>query len=1769
MQAIRGIWNFISNIGVTNDLDKYLAGRIKLCNRIIFVMLVCSVSYVPLILLIAPSLKLLLIVAIALNILPLVFNGLQLHRLGRIAGAAMLSASNLVTVVAYLPPNLPIPDYIYCFMLVSCVLPMVFFDVRETKWTLASLAINIALIIVMQCSVGAYFLGTDIKVMTSDMFSIIMFVTCIVLLVSFLWLMRRSTEEIMQERDSLMANVEQMNKGLELEVKRRTIQLEDSLKNVQSVEEELRQNIEEMQITQAHNNLLNSIIDQTTDAIQASSEDGRFIYMNAVAASRFGIRPEDASQYFVKDLEAIFKEEGSWEAHVQELKEIKTLTIESANTNQATGETFYVEVSVRYIVIEGRGYMIATSRNITERKKTQEKILAQEAQIRRVVNALPSCVFESVLDVQTGSFKMYFINEAVTRIFGVSEEEALTDVNNLINKMCKGEYERFGTAMSKALETMSPFSITYQIQKSKNEKLWVSSYNVLQTLPDGNIRLTTVVTDITAAVEAEQAIKEQNEQLASSEEELKQNLEELQATQEKLGEIYAEVQEKEAQISRIVNMLPNCVLEMEVDTQTRAIDVLFVNNAVKNVYGISPEFALKNPNSIFGMVRNRQLVHSRVSDVISSMKPSFMTYDIQRPDGSIAWLSSYGVPEWKSNGKIRYTSVVTDITEARTAEQEIRQLSLVASKTSNAVVITDNKGLITWVNDSFERITGYKAEEAIGKKPGALLQGKDTNPEHVQRIREGLARKKSFIQEILNYTKDGVPYWLELNITPVLDENGDVLQFLGVETDITERKNAETKLKELSLVASKTSNAVVITDNKGLITWVNDSFERITGYKAEEAIGKKPGALLQGKDTNPEHVQRIREGLARKKSFIQEILNYTKDGVPYWLELNITPVLDENGDVLQFLGVETDITDRVRREREIVLMNENLQTSEEELKQNLEELQATQDRLLELSFEQEKFVSLVKYTHSFIAIADMKGQIVFLNEMAKQMSGYGENYMQTHISDYHDAVHADVAQNEIIPTVLSEGLWRGQHQIIHHKTKQEYITNATVFLIKDPQTQRPIALASVQEDITERLLYEREVKKKNRDLAANEAVLRQKINQLSLAQTLMEEQALRIKDQNENLLASEEELKQNLEELNAAQETLSNQKIKLEIQSSFQKAILDNAEAIIITTNTEGVITGLNRKAEELLGYKEAELKDKQSLAIVHDLQEIVARAPEISALVGYEVPLGFEVLVAKSRLNLPNVGEWTFIRKSGERFPVSLAVSAMRDETGHITGFLGISQDISQAKAQEKELRQSNERLLMLQQEEKDATAFFRALFEGSSNPHMLVFPGQGILDCNTALIEILRYPSKEALIGLTPDKLSPEYQDDGTLSAAMITVHQKILKEKGFVRFDWQQLRADGTLVWVNVALSKVYVKAKPAILAVWHDLTEIKEKELALQEANKELAGTLKHLSEAQDQLIQSEKMATLGQLVASIAHEINTPLGAIRSSSSNINNALERILPSLPPFLQDLTENEADMFKKILLLSASYTDLLSTREQRSVKYELIEVLEKWELQEAESMADMLVELGIYKHLPEFEDLCKSSKATEFFENAIHFSTLVRSNKTISVASDKASKIVFALKNFSRQDQTGIKQLVNINLSLETTLSLYHHQIKQNIEVIREFGNIPEIDAYPDELVQVWTNLVHNAIQAIKGKGRLFVKTECNDSFLTVSIGDTGTGIPENIREKVFNPFFTTKKAGEGSGLGLDIVKKIIEKHDGRIYFESEINVGTTFFVEIPFQ
>lgn len=336
-----------------------------------------------------------------------------------------------------------------------------------------------------------------------------------------------------------------------------------------------------------------------------------------------------------------------------------------------------------------------------------------------------------------------------------------------------------------------------------------------------------------------------------------------------------------------------------------------------------------------------------------------------------------------------------------------------------------------------------------------------------------------------------------------------------------------------------------------------------------------------------------------------------------------------------------------------------------------------------------------------------------------------------------------------------------------------------------------------------------------------------------------------------------------------------------------------------------------------------------------------------------------------------------------------------------------------------------------------------------------------------------------------------------------------------------------------------------------------------EAARAEATEALAA--RHQAEAQ--LVHSEKMAALGQLIAGVAHEINTPIGAIKSSGRNISEALDSALLGLPKLLDGLDAEHRDRFSVLVARAVQPKEVLSTREERAIVREVTTQLEALGIEQARHRAGLLVQLQAHTDLAGMLPLLQHAAADRILDTAYGIATITTNADNINTAVDRVTKIIFALKSFSRFGGVQVWTESDLREGLETVLTIYQNQIKHGTELVRQFEDIPPVRCLPDEINQVWTNLVHNALQAMDHKGTLTIGLHRDGDDALVSVGDTGCGIPAELQARIFDAFFTTKPAGEGTGLGLDIVRKIVEKHHGSIAVDSEVGRGTTFTVRLP--
>jgi methyl-accepting chemotaxis protein len=276
--------------------------------------------------------------------------------------------------------------------------------------------------------------------------------------------------------------------------------------------------------------------------------------------------------------------------------------------------------------------------------------------------------------------------------------------------------------------------------------------------------------------------------------------------------------------------------------------------------------------------------------------------------GREVWLQGSYNPIRGGDGlPYKVVKFATDVTATKLrAAESAGQLAAIGR--SQAVIEFDLHGNILAANENFLRAMGYARDEVVGRHHSMFLDAAYAASAEYRAFWDALRAGRFEAAEFRRLGKDGREVWIQATYNPILDMDGKPFKIVKFATVITDDIKQRDKFNLLSLVADETDNSVVITSADGLIEYVNGGFTRMTGYSREEAMGRKPGALLQGPRTNPATVAEIRKSLAERKSFYKEILNYTKAKTPYWISLSINPVLDGDGVLRRFVSIQANIT---------------------------------------------------------------------------------------------------------------------------------------------------------------------------------------------------------------------------------------------------------------------------------------------------------------------------------------------------------------------------------------------------------------------------------------------------------------------------------------------------------------------------------------------------------------------------------------------------------------------------------------------------------------------------------------------------------------------------------------------------------------------------------------------------------------------------------------------------------------------------------------------
>ena len=336
---------------------------------------------------------------------------------------------------------------------------------------------------------------------------------------------------------------------------------------------------------------------------------------------------------------------------------------------------------------------------------------------------------------------------------------------------------------------------------------------------------------------------------------------------------------------------------------------------------------------------------------------------------------------------------------------------------------------------------------------------------------------------------------------------------------------------------------------------------------------------------------------------------------------------------------------------------------------------------------------------------------------------------------------------------------------------------------------------------------------------------------------------------------------------------------------------------------------------------------------------------------------------------------------------------------------------------------------------------------------------------------------------------------------------------------------------------------------------------------EEAQQQTSQAIEDLKAAQAQLVQSEKMASLGLLVSNVAHEINTPIGAVKSSGAIIADSLHGTLGQLPRLFELLDSANSALFMQLIGQTKLNTAALSTREERVLTKQVTAQLEQEGVEGAVRKARLIMKFRAHASALSYLPLLNHPESDYVLSVAAGIADIISSAGNINSAVDRVSRIVFSLKALSGSERTGAFCRIHLNQSIEKVVAAYQGQM-QDVDVVRRYQDMEPLMCDPDEMAQVWTHLILNALQAMNHRGTLMIGLRCINNHAEIKVADFGCGIPEDNLSRIFDAFYTTRTSGEGSGMGLAIVKKIVEKHRGTIDVKTGVGQGTTFTVLLPY-
>ncbi|MCU0543169.1 MAG: PAS domain S-box protein [Oscillatoriaceae cyanobacterium Prado104] len=1145
----------------------------------------------------------------------------------------------------------------------------------------------------------------------------------------------------------------------------------------------------------------------------------------------------------------------------------------------------------------------------------------------------------------------------------------------------------------------------------------------------------------------------------------------------------------------------------------------FVNPAVKYIYGYQPEEIIGRRFCDFVMpeqVEKELKVFSR----LLAGESIFQHESAQiAKDGSIKYLMFNAIAVYDENGNITGTTgTATDITDRKLAEAALQ-----ASEAKFRHFVENANDLIyehsptetfTYVSPKWTDLFGHNFSEIPGKSFAEFI-----HPEDLPATRTFLDRilatgRQQAGLEIRARRADGSWCWVTCNISPVKDSGGNIISFQGIARDITDRKLAEEALQRANaeleirveertaelrqtltaLTASETKFRTIAAtipgalfqfcsrDGVGQVDYISDRIFDITGLTATQIMQDLNAFISRIHPEDLEnYITSATEAVENLSPWHYEGRIIKPDGEIRWWQGVSMPTSSDNGETV-FCGVLLDVTDRKQAETAI--------------RESQRQLQAAQRLAHVGNWELDPATETVTWSEELFRIHGLAPALTAPTREQQVPLIHPED-----LELWHTEVQRGIDCG--IPFDFDFRLYRPDGTLRHINALGEVETDASGKTVK---------MFGTAMDITDR---------KNA-----EAALRQAAAELED----------RVADRTAELRQVVAQLEQEISDRKQAE-------AELQHAQKFMESVLNTIPVGVVAKEVEELRFVLwNPAAEQLLGFRATEVLGKNDYDFFPTEQADLFSAKDR------------EVLASRQILDIP---EELIQNSAGETRIFHTKKTAILDLEGNPQYLLAITEDVTDRKRGELALRESEARLRQQADREKllnNLTTEIRNSLDFDSILTVAVNQIRAFMQVDRCSFAWYRDSEEDAFWEIVKESRKPELPNlIGRYSAADFGHLGQQLLRLETLRVDdveqiseaaWQQtVRSMGgksVLVIPVQALSGVVsaiscshsTAARPwtdseveLLQAITVQLAiALNQADLYAQTDNKarELEHALHQLQRTQSQLIQSEKMSSLGQLVAGVAHEINNPVNFIYG---NLTHAKE--------YTQELL----------------YTIELYQKHYPEPVPEIREEIENIEL-------DFLV-----------EDLPK----------------LLSSMK---VGADRIQQIVASLRTFSRMDEAEMKAVNIHDGIDSTLMILQHRlkakHDRPEIQVIKEYGKLPLVECYAGQLNQVFMNILSNALDALEERdarrsaeeikqqpSRIRISTEIlTFDRVIIRIADNGPGIPENVGTRLFDPFFTTKPVGKGTGMGLSISYQIVtERHGGSLYCNSAPGVGAEFAIEIP--